>query len=127
MNYIVDYQPTHYKFYLKKCEKILDNSNDIDTWIKTISLKHNIVWIKAIKNLKKNVSNFNEESSILITLVICLFMLELDIENNEIKLSNTEIKKLLLRFEQIVRLEYGYKRELLPREGHKHTLLKDTE
>ena len=125
MNYIEDFQPTHYSFFVKKCKKIIGDCTDIDCWIRTLSVDENIIWIKTVKNLKKNKKDFNVESSTLISLIILLFMLELDVEDEKIELSNNEIKKLIHRFEKIVRLEYGIKTNLLKRDDYTHTLLKD--
>lgn len=125
MNYIEDFQPTHYSFFVKKCKKIIGDCTDINCWVKNISVNENIIWIKTVKNLKKNKKDFNVESSTLISLVILLFMLELDVEDEKVELSNKEIKKLINRFEKIVRLEYGMKQNLMKRGDYIHTLLKD--
>jgi hypothetical protein len=125
MNYITDYQPTHYSFFIKKCEKIINGCNDVDCWVKQLSIDENIIWIKTIKNLKKNEPDYNIESSTLITLTILLFMLELEVEDEKIQLSNGEIKKIIHRFEKILRKEYGYKKNIINRKKYVHTLLQD--
>ena len=67
-----------------------------------------------------------EESFVFITLVIRLFILELDIEENKIKLTNNEIVKLLLRFEHSIKTEYAYRTNVID-DRDKHTLLVDVE
>ena len=122
---IQDYQPRHYKHYLEKCEKIIGKATDVNGWIRNLPMKDNLIWIKLVKNLNNNNKRFWEESAVLITLTITLFMLELEIENNEIELTNKDISNILVRFDKIVKLEYAYKKGIITRNGYIHTLLKD--
>lgn len=127
MEYIADYQPKHYSYFLKKCEKLIEECKDIDCWAKNITEDDNILWIKTVKSFKNDLPEFAFESSMLITLVIALFILELDVQDNQVELTNSEIEKLILRFEKIMRKEFGYKHLKINRNGHTYTLLKDIE
>ena len=65
-----------------------------------------------------------EESCKLITVLIRLFILELDVDTDTIKLSNNQIISLINRFEHIIKWEYSYRNDIKD-ERIEYTLLKD--
>ena len=56
-------------------------------------------------------------------MIIKLFALELDVEN--VSLSNPEIIKLLKRFSKVIKFEYAYRNTLIKKRPKYYTLLKD--
>ena len=56
-------------------------------------------------------------------MIIKLFALELDVEN--VSLSNSEIIKLLKRFSKVIKFEYAYRNTLIKKRPKYYTLLKD--
>jgi hypothetical protein len=53
-------------------------------------------------------------------------MLELDVEDNKIELTNREIEKIINRFEKCIKVEYAYRTNVID-ERDRHTLLVDVE
>lgn len=126
MNIIKKYKPKHYDNYYKKVIKITGKYKDINGWLKYLSIDDMLVWLKTLMNAEKDNSLYLEENFIFITLVIYLFILELDVEENGIKLTNKEIINLIKRFEFCLNAEYSY-RTNITNERLKYTLLKNLE
>lgn len=126
MDIIKKYKPEHYDSYQKKITKIVGEHRDINTWLRHLGLSDMMIWLKTLLNTKKDHPLYLEENFIFITLIIRLFVLELDIDENKIKLSNDEILKLIQRFEHSINTEYAYRTNVID-DRDKHTLLVDVE
>ena len=111
MEFITKYTPKHYKSYVSVADKIVDKHTDLHKWVKSLGTKDILIWLKSIAHLENNSLGFFEESSIVITLVIRLFCLELDIESAQ--LTNKEITKLIQRVKYSLRTELAYLKETL--------------
>jgi len=123
MEFLKKYNPQHYTYYLSKVEKIIDNHTDLNKWVKHLGTDDLLVWSKVYNHFNLNTPEFYEESALLITLVIRLFMLELDVENR-LKLNNQQIKKLLVRFQYAIEMEYAI-RKAEKKVNIKYSLIKD--
>ena len=125
MDIIKKYKPEHYEFFQKKIEIILSGHKNIDSWVCELKSYEIIFWIKILRDLFDNNPYFIEEYYITITLIIKLFMLELDVETKTIKLKNNEIKKLIKRFYKIICSEYLHKTKVKVKDSNSEfTLLK---
>ena len=124
MEILKKYKPLHYEYYLSKIDKYLGNHDNVESWIKEMGEADLLVWLQILHHLKSNNMVYFEQSSKLLTLLIRLFMLELNAEIDKIELTNSQIKSLVNRFEHIVTWEYGYRCEI-KKERIEYTLLKD--
>jgi len=109
MKFLIKYNSHHYSFYLTLAEKIIDNHTDLNKWVKDLGTDDLLIWSKTYNHLMNNESAFYQESALLVTLVIRLFILELDVDN-QIELSNYQIKKLLKRFQYAIEMEYAIRK-----------------
>lgn len=109
MRFLKKYTPLHYKMYLDNVDYYLNKNkkynDDINMWIKELDNSHLIFLSKSMSYLLNNSRLFFEESAIIMTLIIKLFMIELDLETQEIKLTINDLKKLILRFDKILKFE----------------------
>ena len=124
MEFITKYTPKHYKSYVSVADKIVDKHTDLHKWVKSLGIKDILIWLKSIAHLENNSLGFFEESSIVITLVIRLFCLELDIESAQ--LTNKEITKLIQRVKYSLRTELAYRKDTLEKTPV-FSILKDME
>ena len=124
MELLKKYEIKNYDNNIKKLKTILtDNIHDIDDFIKQQPTGKLRIWIKITDYTIADNQNYRSESYLLITMVIKLFSLELDVEN--VSLSNSEIIKLLKRFSKVIKFEYAYRNTLIKKRPKYYTLLKD--
>lgn len=122
IEYLKTYNPKHYDYFLPVVNKIIGDKLDIHKFIKSLGTNDILIWLKSISHIKKNNLGFFEESCVLTTLVIRLFVLELDIE--DVKLTNKEIMKLIERFETSLKIELAYRKDTLD-STPTYTIIKD--
>lgn len=125
MKILKKYKPEHYKYYSDKVNGIISQTCDISKWVKKQSKTKLEIWIKKIDIINVDSDEYFEDIAIVISLIIRLFILELGLKEDKIELKNSEIEKLINRFEYIIKLEYAFKNKLIKRRK-KYTLLKDT-
>ncbi len=92
MNFIKNYNSRHYGYFLKKIKFLMEKNIDVNKWIKSLNDNKLKYWIYVIMSFENNNSDHYEEISILLTTIIRLFILELEIDTNQIKLKNIDIK-----------------------------------
>lgn len=124
MEIIRKYKVSHYSYYLPKIEKVIGNHTNIETWVKDMGMSDILIWLQALGYLKQNSYQYFEQASKVITLLIRFFMVELDIEENYISLTNSQLDALVRRFDHILKTEYAYRNEIR-KERTEYTLLKD--
>ena len=124
MEIVKKYKPTHYTTYLPKIEKIIGKHTNIGTWVKSMGMSEILIWTQILEYLKTNNYQYFEPTSKLITLLIKFFMLELDVDEDNIKLTNTQLYSLIDRFEHIIKCEYAYRNDTKDKRIE-YTLLKD--
>lgn len=131
MEFLKKYQPKHYKNYISRVDDYLSrytkDYSGIDSWVKSLAKKDVVSLNKSMRYLLRNNKVYFEESAILMTMIIRLFMIELDVDGNSIKLSNKELKKLVWRFDRVIREELEYRMSIKGNRKNKnsYTLLKD--
>jgi len=123
MKFIKFYTPNHYNCFLKKSEQFIDDFNDIDKWVKTRNDSTIVKWVRLIILFETNNTEYYEEMSILLTHIIKFFIIELDIDNNQIKLKNSEILKIFKKFKNIIYLEYAFRNGITEIKTPKYSLL----
>lgn len=122
MEILKKYTPKHYNSYLSIVNKIIGDYVDLHKWIKSLGTNDLLVWLKSIANIENNNNTFFEESSIVITLVIKMFCLELDVDH--VNITNREIRKLILRLKFALKTELAYRKNVLDKTPT-YTILKD--
>ncbi len=124
MEFLNKYNPKHYNAYLSIIGKIIGKHTDLHSWIKSLATNDILVWLNSFYHLHHNNEKFFEECTILTTLTIRLFALELDIQHVELK--NKEIEKLLLRVKRALSTELAYRKDVIETTP-KYTIIKDME
>ena len=124
MKFIKNYNSHHYTYYFKKIEQLIDKNKDINEWIKSLKDDKLNYWIYVIMSFEKNNTEYYEEISILITIVIRLFILELEIDGDQIKLKNSEIKKLVDKLKHSLYVEYSNRNKISTFVNKEYSLLK---
>ena len=124
MEFLKKYDPKHYKIYLPIVNKVIGDHTDLHRWIKSLGTNDILIWLKSIALLEQESHAFFEECTILVTLVIRLFCLELDIDYVELK--NAEITKFLERLKSSLKKELAYRKDVIDTTPT-FTLLKDIE
>lgn len=124
MESIKKYTPDHYDYYFHKAEKLLDGHANIDSWVRSLTEENILIWMSALRRVKTNDDVYFQEIAIFITILIRLFALELDISIN-LELKNSEIEKLVNRFDYAIKREYAARKDILGSTKRKYTLLKD--
>lgn len=125
MEILKKYKPEHYSYYCDKVNNLINNNKEISYWVKKQNKTKLELWVKKIDLLKANSDEYFEDIIILITLAIRFFILELGLKENRIELKNSEIEKIINRFEYIVKSEFAFKQKIITKRK-KYTLLKDT-
>lgn len=123
MKFIKKYDPKHYNYYLDKIMVFIGKHKDINSWIKSLSDAEVIIWSCNIKLLEDNCDEYYEEASQLITLVIKFFMIELDINDQNIELKNSKIKDLIKKFKHNLYREYSNRNNIHEYKEEEYTLL----
>jgi len=124
MELLKKYEIKNYDNNIKKLKTILtDNIHDVNDFIMQQPTGKLRIWIKITDYTIADNQNYRSESYLLITMIIKLFSLELDVEN--VSLSNSEIIKLLKRFSKVIKFEYAYRNTLIKKKPKYYTLLKD--
>jgi hypothetical protein len=116
------YKPKHYDYFIPIINKIIGDYLDVHKYIKSLGTEEILAWLKSVKHIEQKNMAFFEECGILITLVIRLFILELDIE--DVKLTNNDIIKLIERFDKSLKTEIAYRKDALD-STPKYTIIKD--
>lgn len=124
MEFIKKYNPKHYNYYLKKAEGYMNEYTTINAWIKNLYDEELVIWICNLTMLENDDSNYYEENSILLTILIKIFITELDVETDKIGLKNSEIEKLVLKFKHILSREYSNRKKIGVYKNEKYSLLK---
>jgi len=120
--FLKKYNPKHYKYYLSIVNNRIGKNGNLNTFIKSLGTSDILVWLKSISLIRESYVSFFEESCILVTFVIRMFCVELDIETVELK--DSEIIKLIERFEKALKMELGYRKDVLGKPP-KFSILKD--
>lgn len=107
MDFIRKFNKKHYDYYIHKIDTYIDGSKDVDKWIKKISDNELIVWVRTIKYVELNNRDYYMEMSMLLTIIIKFFIIELDINEMGVNLKNTDIEKLFKNFKHILYTEYS--------------------
>lgn len=123
MEFLKIYKPKHYDYFLPIAEKIINKKDDLNSWIRSLDTEVISIWLKTYKHLEKNNTTFFEESAIFVTVIIRLFMIELDV-NDDIKLSNKEIIKLINRFNFALKTELVYRKDMI-KKTPKYSIIQD--
>ena len=123
MEFIKKYTPSHYNHFLKKSEGFIDGYKSIDKWVRTRNDSTITKWIRTINLFETNNDEYFEEMSVLLTLIIKFFMIELDIDEDQIKLKNSDIKKIAKNFKHIIYLEYSFRNGISDIKKLKYSLL----
>ena len=124
MEFLNKFNQKHYKNYLSIVNKTLGNYNNVHTWVKSLGTADILLWLKMITFFEKNNAAFFNESSTIVTITIRLFILELDVE--DAKLTNKEIKQLVTRLQKVLATELAYRKDIINKTP-KYTILKDVE
>lgn len=125
MEFIKYFNQSHYQYYHEIIGDFIDDDDSINQWVKnTLNDDELIIWINLIKLGEMNNYEYYEELSILLTILINFFIIELDVNVNEIKLKNSEIKKLFFRFKHIIYIEYSNRNKLINNKDVEYILLK---
>lgn len=124
VEFIKRYSPKHYTFYLNVAEKHIGDCNSINQWIKTLDDIELTIWVCNFFTFEHNNDNYYEENSILLTIIIRFFILELDIDHNDILLKNSEIKKITLKCKHILYREYSNRNNIDKYLNEEYSLLK---
>ena len=127
MDFLKKYKPKHYNNYLHIVDKEIDKlkNKNVHFWLKSLKDKDIFVLNKTVKNIITNNSLYFEESTILMTFLIRLFMLELQIDVDSISLSNKELKKIIKRFFLIINKEMNIRKNFENDNNDVYTLIKD--
>ena len=125
MNFLKNFNPHHYEYYLNISETIRKESSDIDEWVRNLGIEDLTIILRTIKQTKLDNIIYFEESAIMMTLIIKLFICELNIETNQVLLNNIELKKIFDRFEKSVKKEYGIRKDIKIRNKKPYSLLKN--
>lgn len=123
MEFIKKYNPSHYRYYLNRIDSYVGKHKDINGWIKSLSNDELIMWTSIVILSEKNVDEYYEEISILLTLIIRFFIIELDIDQN-IKLKNSKILSLIKNFKKSVFREYSNRYDIDDFYEETYTILK---
>jgi hypothetical protein len=121
MDVIKSFNSNHYSHFLDEANDLIANHKDIDTWIRCLSKEEINIYIRTIKHLKSNNLKYIEECSILLTIIIRFFFLELDYDD-EISITTKQIKNLVNKFEKAIETEEKAIREKKPFNG-KYSLI----
>lgn len=122
MDFLKKYNSKHYKHYLPIIDKKIGMYQNIHLFIKSLGTNDILFWLKYVALIEEKNVPFFEECTVLVTLVIRLFILELDIE--DVQLSNNEIIKLLKRFKKSLKIELSYRKDIIETTP-KYTIIKD--
>jgi len=120
--FLKKYTPKHYKHYQSIVDKRIGNEGNLNKFVKGLGTPDILVWLKSISLMEEKHSSFFEEGCILTTFVIRILCLELDVEIVELK--NSEIIKLIERFEKALKLELAYRKDVIDSTPN-FTILKD--
>lgn len=124
MESVKKYTPDHYEHYLDKVDELLEGHRNIDSWTRGLSDENILIWMSALRRVKINDPIYFQEIAIVLTLLIRLFVLELDI-STIFELKNSEIQKLVNRFDYILKREFAFRKQIISSNKKKYTLLKD--
>jgi hypothetical protein len=123
MNFIKNYNSQHYRYFLKKIKFLMGKNIDVNKWIKSLNDNHLKYWIYVIMSFENNNSDHYEEISILLTTIIRLFILELEIDTNQIKLKNKDIKRLVTKLKYSLYREYSNRNNITKFSDEEYSLL----
>ena len=114
MEFLNKYEPKHYSNYIEVVDnyfcKNYMNKDSFNDWVKSLKERDIITLNKTMNFMIKNDEKYFEECAKLLTLIIRLFMLELDRNYNSIQLNNKEIKKIVYRFKKIIQTELVFRK-----------------
>lgn len=125
MEFLKKYKPKHYSNYIDRVDKYIKTHKSIHSMVKSLGLKDIEYLIKSVKFVYSNNPIYFEESAILITILIRMFILELDIDEHQIELKDSDIMKLIYRFDGIIKNEYAVRKEIIEPSEKKYSLLID--
>lgn len=123
MKFIKKYTPIHYNHFSDKAEEYIGEYNDIDKWIKGRNNQTIIKWVRLINLFENNNEEYYEEYCIMLTMMIKFFVIELDIDDDVIKLKNSEIFKISKKFKHAFYSEYAIRSGIKEINPIKHSLL----
>ena len=124
MGFVKKFNQKHYKVYLEKIEEFINGFSNIDEWIKNFGNKELENWIRVIHLYEANSDEYYEEFSILLTILIKFFIIELDIEDNGIKLKDSQIEKMIFNFKYALYREYSNRYDVEEHIDEEYILLK---
>lgn len=121
-DFLKKYDPKHYKHYLYIINKKIGEYQNVHKYIKSLGTQDILFWLKSLDIIEEKSISFFEQCTVLVTLVIRLFILELDIE--DVQLTNKEIIKLIKRYRKALKIELSYRKDVIDTTPT-YTLLKD--
>ena len=101
----------------------MEKNIDVNKWIKSLNDNKLKYWIYVIMSFENNNSDHYEEISILLTTIIRLFILELEIDTNQIKLKNKDIKRLVTKLKYSLYREYSNRNNITKFSDEEYSLL----
>lgn len=124
MEFVKKFNQRHYKVYIDKLEPFLNGFLNLNSWIKNFENQELNIWIELIRIFEEDSDEYYEEFSILLTILIKFFIDELDIDDNKIKLNNSQIEKLIFNFKYALYREYSNRKNILDYHDEEYYLLK---
>lgn len=107
MRFIKKFDQNHYKVYLSKINLYVRDMITIDEYVKSLSDRELKIWIALIEIFEFDDKEYYEEMSMLLTIIIRFFIIELNVDLNKIELKNSQINKIFLNFKYIIYREYS--------------------
>ena len=107
MRFVKTFDQRHYKVYLGKIDDFTNGYTNVNNWVKNFGDQELNVWIQLINLLEEDSKEYYEEFSILLTILIKFFIIELDIEEEGVKLKNSQLEKIIMDFKYILYREYS--------------------
>lgn len=133
-DFLKKYTPKKYEESIPAVELYIRDDNNaydksLDNWISNLTNKDIIALNKTMNYLVSNDSKYFEEVCVMVTMIIRLFMIELDLGKQGVKLTNIQIMKIIKRFMKILTIEMQRRMDMDEKikkgEDLHYTLLKD--
>lgn len=133
-DFLKKYSPKKYEESIPAVELYIRDDNNaydmsLDDWISNLTNKDIIALNKTMNYLVSNDSKYFEEVCVMVTMIIRLFMIELDLGKQGVKLTNIQIMKIIKRFMKILTIEMQRRMDMDEKikkgEDLHYTLLKD--
>lgn len=106
------YKLKDYYYYEDHANHLLNSCYDLNSWLEKKTIKELEIWMMMLIYINDNEILFLEESKISLTLIIKLYILEMDIDLNILKIDNKTKKKLIDIFEHRLISFYSKKKNI---------------